>query len=107
MTTNPFDSAISDLYSHAEDIGEAKSATYTPPAGAAVSCTVIEREDFEAAVTEGLSVEAWDQVKIFEVQLSELTDEPESGGTFTVGGTDYIVDAVVENDGREVKVRVR
>ena len=81
------------------------SATYTPSAGDAVSCSVV--------VQSGTGLMPMDtQAQFFgaETHLFCLVDEcgePDRGETFTVGGTTYTVDEVLDNNSYVVEMRVR
>ncbi|MGD8387329.1 MAG: hypothetical protein PVG49_09300 [Desulfobacteraceae bacterium] len=51
--------------------------------------------------------QAWQQGITIEAMLKDLGREPDRDDTFTLGGTTYTVLAVIENDGRYVRVSVR
>lgn len=97
-----------------DDIGEdlfddqGVDATFTPAVGDAVSCKVNLEigTDFQPG---GLEAQVWGSETTIEYRLAEVGKEADEGETFTmtVGGTDYTVTDVVENDGRFVKVKVK
>ena len=81
------------------------SATFTPSGGAAVSCTVIITFNVMLQPT-GVEAQVWQSGTTIEALLSEITNEPNRGDVFVVGGVSYTVQAVIENDGVNVRVAV-
>ncbi|MBW2342509.1 MAG: hypothetical protein JRF53_00590 [Deltaproteobacteria bacterium] len=83
-----------------------KDAVFTPAVGDPVSCKVnLEKgSDFQPG---GLDAQVWGSETSIEYRLAEVGKEADRDEVFTVGGTDYTVKDVMENDGRFVKVAVK
>lgn len=94
----------SDLanFVEADEFGQA--ATYTPPSGSAVSCTVHRIEGVN--VIDGQSGEVIDTVDVLWFRRSEV-DDPARDGTVLLGSTTYRIQQIHERDRNMVAVRVR
>ena len=95
----------------AQDIFDAlgQSAVFTPSVGDPVSCVV--NPEIEVAYQPAGESQVWEQEAMIEYMLSEVGKEADPGETFLIAtgiyaGT-YTVKAVLENDGRFVKVAVK
>jgi len=81
------------------------AATFTPATGEPVSLRV-QLEQGIRMQPSGYDAQAWASGKTIEYLFSDLGREAARGESFTVDGTVYTVRAVIENDGRFVKVSV-
>jgi len=98
-----FTDAMDDL---AATLGE--TATYTPAdGGEAVPGVPVNVEIEVEGQPDGFGGAAWTDVRTIECLLADLGRVPEDGDTFTLGGTDWTVGRVIENDGVFVKVAVK
>ena len=96
-----FSNVIADIFN---TIGD--DAIFTPAGGAPVDCKVDLVTEVDSQPHQ-FSTTAWAQGKTIEAILSVIGKEPDRGDIFTIDGTDYTVEAVVENDGYCVKVVVK
>ena len=86
-----------------------EDAIFTPAAGDAVSCMVFI--DFNVMLQPGGGeAQVWQQGTTIEALLSEIGRAPNRGEKFTLDipedGTEYTVQAILENDGLTVKMAV-
>ena len=95
----------------AQDIFDAlgQSAVFTPSVGDPVSCVV--NPEIEVEFQPAGESQVWEQGTTIEYMLAEVGKEADPGETFLIAagiyaGT-YTVKAVLENDGRFVKVAVK
>lgn len=88
-----FATAVDVLFA---DSNFGQAATYTPPSGPAVACTVIvSKSTQQQPGTEAYMQERFTTIA---VRKSEV-DQPKRGGTFLVGSTTYVVDKIQDDDG--------
>ena len=80
------------------------SATYTPSAGDAVSCTVVVQQGTGLMPMDTQAQFFGDEIHLF-CRVDEC-GEPDRGESFTVSGTTYAVDEVQDNNGCVVEMRV-
>ena len=95
---------------------EGEPAVFTPAAGEAVPCMVFI--DFDVALQPaGIESQIWQRGTTIEALLSEIGRVPNRGEMITVypdaasrsagtDGTEYTVQAILENDGLTVKMAV-
>ncbi len=82
-----------------------EEASFAPATGAAIPCMVFI--DFNVQLQPaGLETQIWQRGTTIEALLTEILREPDRGETFTVDGTTYTVQAILENDGLTVKAVV-
>jgi len=82
------------------------SATFTPATGSPVEGVNVV-VDLELLMQPGgYNADAYAQYTTIECLLSDLPHEPNRNESFSVSGTVYNVDSVLENDGLFVKVIV-
>lgn len=82
-----------------------EEAVFTPSSGPACACFVFL--DFAVALQPtGTEAQVWAQGTTIEALLSEIGREPVRGETFTVDGTAYTVQAILQNDGLTVRAVV-
>lgn len=88
------------------DGGWGEAATYTPPTGAAVACTVVV--DRGVQLQDAETGEVIDGADVLYVRRSEV-DDPLREGTFatTVAGETWRVNQVMGRDENVVKMHVR
>ncbi len=79
-------------------------AVFTPLSGKPSSFKVMFTESMLLQPS-GMS-QTWLQVKTIEYSLADLAREAMVGETFTVGGTPYAVQSIMNNDGYVIKAVV-
>lgn len=80
-------------------------ATYTPAGGAAKSCTVILTEGVQLQPV-GVESQVWQRGTTIDALLAEIGSTPARGDVFTVAGTTYTVQAILDDDGMTIKAVV-
>jgi len=79
-------------------------ATFTPLSGKPSSFKVLFTESMQLQPS-GLT-QTWLQVKIIEYALADLAHVAKVGETFTIDGTPYAVQSIMNNDGYVIKAVV-
>ena len=79
-------------------------AVFTPLTGEPSSFKVLFTESMQLQPS-GMS-QTWLQVKTIEYSLADLAREAMVGETFTIGGTQYAVQSIMNNDGYVIKAVV-
>jgi len=77
-------------------------ATYTPPAGLPLACTVVLRRDLQPSPG-GLTA---DPVTVADFLAADIP-APQAGATLAIGAATYRVDGLIDDDGAVVTVAVR
>lgn len=91
--------ALPDLFA------EGEPAVFTPAVGESIACQVFI--DFNVMLQPGgAEAQVWQRGTTIEALLTEIGREPNRGEIFTVDGTDYAVQAILENDDLTVKLVV-